>query len=189
MPWFYTGEYRLILAFFSLLILIMRYIFLALSNDEIELPKNILQSFTKRAHLISYTMQHWKIASLRCGCYEGELIHRFGSSFHDRTQGSDTSLPRNSLSVALNHSEDRVPRIDSRMLCDMRPPDARKRQPFAVRCCMHRRAKRTRGEASSLSRSQRHRSRDQIGHLGPAVGLQSDIRRRYCVCTPCSPIT
>lgn len=36
-------------------------------------------------------------------------------------------------------------------------------------------------------RSQRHQRSDQIERLGPAAGLQSDIRRRYCVCTRCLP--
>lgn len=30
-------------------------------------------------HPVSHTMQRKKVASLRCGCCEGELIHRFGS--------------------------------------------------------------------------------------------------------------
>jgi len=55
--------------------------------------------------------------------------------------------------------------------------------------CRMREGKRKPRRASSLSRSQRHRSGDQIGHLGPAAGLQSDIRRRYCARVPCSPIT
>lgn len=62
-------------------------------------------------------------------CYEGELIHRFGSSSLDREQDTDTFLPRNSLSVALNHPEDHVPRsIDPRMLRDAHSLDARERE-------------------------------------------------------------
>jgi len=102
--------------------------------------------------------------------------------------------PRNSLSVALNHAGGSCCRGSIRGCATRsRRREGREgeseRGRLAVARCRMREGKRKPRRASSLSRSQRHRSGDQIGHLGPAAGLQSDIRRRYCARAPCSPIT
>lgn len=126
------------------------------------------------------------------GCYEGELIHRFGSNSPDWKRGTDTFPSAkfvicSAQSFRGSCSSDRF----AYATFSRRERERERERRTTGRCSQAacRRAKGTQGKASSLSRSQRHRSRDQIGHLGPAAGLQSDIRRRYCVCTPCSPIT
>jgi len=113
---------------------------------------------------IQYSVK--KMTFLWCGCYEGELIHRFGSNSPDWKRGTDTFLPRNSLSAALNHSEDHVPRIDSRML---HSPDVRE-------CVRERERERERGEGRPVVVRKLHTGEQKKGFLPFALSKASEQR-------------